>query len=86
MLFSGSSRMSALARNSILAAFVSKQPNALLTDLVVLTPSELKSMAKLGNGSLEWFEGYLSLLGVTLAGSRSVPGMSKASQDFLASL
>ena len=82
-----SSTSATLVRKKILNSLTKKAANEpRLSDLVAHTSSEVKRMAKLGAKTLRWLEEYLSLLGVVLPHTKSVHGMSREAQDFLASV
>jgi hypothetical protein len=82
-----SSTCTTIVRKNILKAFVPKSGSSvLLSDLAKHPPHELKRMAGLGKKTLRWLEEYLHLVGVKLPQTRSVYGLSKEAQDFLASL
>ena len=76
-----------LVRRKVLTTFTkSKGSVPKLSDLVSYTPSEMRSMAKLGAKGQRWLEEYLHLLGVVLPHTKSVHGMSSAARKFLSSL
>lgn len=76
-----------LVRDKVLAyGMQRKWKDPRLSDLVSVTPAEMRRVAKLGPKTLRWLEEYLSLLGVVLPKTKSVHGMSKTAREFLASL